>query len=50
LRLDGARGSEGIGLGLAISKLIADALNITITLRSAPGECARFSLRVPRAD
>lgn len=45
VRLD-SRG-DGLGLGLAIVKGIGDLLGTPITLQSAPGRGARFSLRAP---
>ncbi len=47
VRLDG-RG-EGLGLGLAIVKRIGELLGAPITLRSAPGQGARFTLTAPIA-
>lgn len=47
VRLEG-RG-EGLGLGLAIVKRLADLLDIELTLKSAPGEGTRFTLKLPLA-
>ncbi|WP_187107767.1 sensor histidine kinase [Sphingomonas xanthus] len=41
--------SEGIGLGLAISRRLARSMNGDIRLKSAPGEGARFTLVLPIA-
>ncbi|MBN8605870.1 MAG: hypothetical protein J0L81_03055 [Caulobacterales bacterium] len=49
IRLDG-RNSDGVGLGLAIVKRISVLLHAPLELVSAPGEGARFSLRLPRAE
>lgn len=47
-RLDAARqGIEGNGLGLAVSKTLAEAMGGTIEVRSTPGEGSAFSLRLP---
>jgi signal transduction histidine kinase len=40
---------EGAGLGLAISRGLAEAMHGTLTVRSALGEGSTFSLRLPRA-
>jgi CheY-like chemotaxis protein len=45
VRLDGP--AEGLGLGLAIVKRIADLLHMPLSLESAPGKGARFSIRAP---
>jgi signal transduction histidine kinase len=50
-RLDAARrGIEGNGLGLAVSKALADAMGATIDVDSTPGEGSVFSLRLPWTD
>lgn len=47
-RLDAARrGIEGNGLGLAVSKALAEAMGGTIDAASTPGEGSVFSLRLP---
>jgi two-component system OmpR family sensor kinase len=50
-RTDGARtrASGGAGLGLAIASSLAAAHGGEITVETAPGEGAAFSLRLPRA-
>ena len=47
VRLEG-RG-EGLGLGLAIVKRLTDLLGIELTLKSAPNEGTRFTLKLPLA-
>jgi signal transduction histidine kinase len=47
VRLDGRGGAEGLGLGLAIVKRIADLLHADLEVRSAPGEGASFTVRLP---
>jgi len=49
VRLDSRSGAEGLGLGLAIVKSVADLLGTRVELQSAPGQGARFSIRVPLA-
>jgi heavy metal sensor kinase len=40
-------GKPGVGLGLAVARRIADALDGTLTADSEPGRGSRFSLRLP---
>jgi signal transduction histidine kinase len=47
VRLEGR--AEGLGLGLAIVKRIADLLEAPIEVISAPGEGARFVVKLPQA-
>lgn len=44
------RSDQGLGLGLAISKGIAQALGHDITMRSWPGKGSVFSLTLPRSQ
>jgi signal transduction histidine kinase/CheY-like chemotaxis protein len=46
----GERRADGLGLGLAIVSRIADMLDTTIRLVSAPGEGACFIVRMPAAE
>jgi signal transduction histidine kinase/CheY-like chemotaxis protein len=49
VRLDARPGADGLGLGLAIVRRIALLIEAEITVQSAPGEGARFSVSVPLA-
>jgi signal transduction histidine kinase len=44
------RSTGGIGLGLAISRDLARAMNGDLTAESTPGVGSRFMLRMPRAE
>lgn len=44
-----SRKREGFGLGLAITRRLADLLGHAISLESTPGKGSSFSVRVPRA-
>ncbi|ATD00186.1 PAS domain-containing hybrid sensor histidine kinase/response regulator [Pseudoalteromonas spongiae] len=46
-QLDGHDKAQGLGLGLAITKRISDALNLDLTLRSNIGSGAQFSISLP---
>jgi two-component system sensor histidine kinase BaeS len=41
------RGLEGLGLGLAIARLIIEAHNGTISAESEPGKGSTFTVRLP---
>jgi CheY-like chemotaxis protein len=49
VRLDRGGKSEGLGLGLAIVRRVSQLLGVELRLESAPGQGARFSLRLPLA-
>ncbi|MFY8350662.1 PAS domain-containing hybrid sensor histidine kinase/response regulator [Pseudoalteromonas sp. SSM20] len=48
-QLDGQDKAQGLGLGLAITKRISDALNLDLRLQSNIGQGAQFSIRLPIA-
>lgn len=41
--------TKGLGLGLAITRRLADLLDCPVTVRSRPGQGSMFSVAVPRA-
>jgi len=43
------RPHDGVGLGLAISRDLAQGMGGTLTVRSTPAEGSVFTLRLPRA-
>jgi two-component system OmpR family sensor kinase len=47
VRLDGARAGEGAGLGLAITRAVAEAHGGRVELESRPGAGARFTVIIP---
>ena len=47
--VQGARDRRGVGLGLAITREVVQALSGTITVRDLPQEGCVFSIRLPRA-
>lgn len=49
VRLNTRAGAEGLGLGLAIVQRISTLLGLDLTLKSAPGEGAAFTLHAPLA-
>lgn len=46
----GRSGDGGSGLGLYISRKLADAMDGSLTVESEPGEGARFTLTLPKQD
>jgi len=44
-----SRKRAGVGLGLAITRRLADLLGHTISVESTPGKGSSFSVRIPRA-
>jgi signal transduction histidine kinase len=47
VRLEGARAGEGAGLGLAITRAVAEAHGGRVALESSSGHGARFTVIVP---
>ena len=47
---DPGRGRQGWGLGLALARRLAQLMNGTLTVESAPGSGTRFSLTLPVAE
>lgn len=47
VRLEGKGASEGLGLGLAIVQRIADLLDLSVSVQSAPRSGSTFSVLVP---
>jgi signal transduction histidine kinase len=41
---------DGVGLGLYLCRLLAEAQGATIDVASTPGEGSRFTLVLPRAQ
>lgn len=50
VRLDSARGTDGLGIGLAIVRQSADLLGHRLTLTSAVGQGSCFTLRMDAVD
>jgi len=48
-RLPTAQSSPGMGLGLFISRYFVEAHGGSLTVKSQPGEGARFEVRLPTA-
>jgi signal transduction histidine kinase len=44
------RNSDGVGLGLAVSRTLARAMNGDVTASSTPGAGSVFVVRLPRAS